>query len=82
MYSKTDNSHQSGGLKNYKKLMVVTHFLLASDLEDQYVDFLKDLLNENDPEWADFTEEILEDIQLYEITDEDIKNALKVPCIC
>lgn len=85
MYSKIDSDHQAlDGLKIYKKLMVATEFLLSSDLEEQYVEFLKSLLG--DEEWEEFTEEILETLEQYEIKDDDIREAMskliKVPVIC
>jgi hypothetical protein len=64
-----------------RKLMIATEFILHSDLEDQYVEFLQDLLVEND--WLDFQAEILEDIFQYQITDTEIhnniKNLVKIP---
>ncbi|TWE06426.1 hypothetical protein FB550_102448 [Neobacillus bataviensis] len=77
--SKVENNHliYTDGLKNLKRLMVVQHWLMSSNLEDHYVEFLKEMVSNLDTEWIDFKDVILEEIELYEITQEDVQQELK-----
>ncbi|HHW36241.1 MAG TPA: hypothetical protein GXX18_02945 [Bacillales bacterium] len=56
--------------KLYKKIMILTEFLLDKNLEDEYVDYLYSIKNKS--EWADFNEEIDNAIEEFEITDQQI----------
>ncbi|MFP5111857.1 hypothetical protein ACSU64_05695 [Bacillaceae bacterium C204] len=87
--SKAENSHlmYTDGLKNLKRLMVVQHWLMSSNLEDHYVEFLQQMVSNLDSEWLDFKEEILEEIDIYEITQDEIhqemNNFIKTkPLVC
>ncbi|WP_419955915.1 hypothetical protein ACN6MT_11240 [Neobacillus niacini] len=76
--SRLDSNHQiyTDGLKNLKRLMVVSEFIMSSDLEDQYLNFLKEIIS--DKEWLEYKDEILEEIEIYEITDEEITQELQM----
>jgi hypothetical protein len=83
--SRLDSNHQiyTDGLKNLKRLMVVSEFIMSSDLEDQYLNFLKEIIS--DTEWLEFKDEIVEEINIYELTDEEITQEMssfvKVPLL-
>ncbi|MEC1780047.1 hypothetical protein [Schinkia azotoformans] len=57
----------------YKKIMILTEFLLDQNLEDEYVDYLYSIKNKS--VWADFKEEINTAIAEFEINDKQIKEA-------
>ncbi|MEC1697733.1 hypothetical protein [Schinkia azotoformans] len=57
----------------YKKIMILTEFLLDQNLEDEYVDYLYSIKNKSI--WADFKEEINTAIAEFEITDQQINEA-------
>jgi hypothetical protein len=71
------SSHQANNkeLVLMRKFMIATEFILHSDLEDQYVEFLYDLLN--DSNWSEFHPEIQATIEQFEITEIEITNAIK-----
>jgi hypothetical protein len=71
------SSHQANNkeLVLMRKFMIAAEFILHSDLEDQYVEFLKDLLQ--DDIWSDFQDEILATLEEYQITEIEITNAIK-----
>lgn len=62
-------------LNIYKRLMVMSEFIIASDLEDRYVSYLRKMLNESD--WEEFREEILSEIELYGISEEQIHHEIE-----
>ncbi|MFS0776053.1 hypothetical protein ABC255_08615 [Neobacillus sp. 3P2-tot-E-2] len=71
--SKTDSSHQNynDGLTNTKKLILMSEFILDMSLEDEYAQYLQNLLDKK--EWFDFQQEIKETICEYGITLDEIE---------
>lgn len=70
-----DSSTQyTNNLENYKKLMLMTEFILGG-LEDDYVSFLKGTLN--CPEWIEFNNTIKGQIEMFEITEEQIQQGIR-----
>lgn len=71
------SSHQANyndGFINTKKLIMMSEFILENSFEEQYVAFLKKILQMD--EWQEFQNEIKETINEYEITQDDIHQAM------
>lgn len=60
------------GILNTQRMMILTEFILANDLEDLYVQHLKQLKQQ--PEWNHFEPVIAETIAEFEIPEEEIRN--------
>ncbi|MEC1155625.1 hypothetical protein [Cytobacillus horneckiae] len=68
-------------LLNTQRMILLTDFILSSNLEEQYLQHLRGL--QRNTEWQEFYPVIAESIQEYDISDEDIYQAIpaliKVP---
>ncbi|WP_404443515.1 hypothetical protein LG307_14920 [Sutcliffiella horikoshii] len=62
-------------LSTYKKLHIMTEFILAQDLEDNFVLFLKQI--QFHPDFVGMHQEITQLINEYEITDTEIQQTMK-----
>ncbi|WP_080845597.1 hypothetical protein [Cytobacillus gottheilii] len=65
----------SDGILNTQRMMILTEFILANDLEDLYVQHLKQLNQQ--AEWDHFKPVIQETIAEFEITEEEIQETMK-----
>ena len=75
----------SDGLTNTKYLMLMSSFIMEMSFEEMFVDFLKELLEDDKSECKDFKEEVEQLITEYEITSEqiecEIKKLIKIPVV-
>ncbi|MGD6831401.1 hypothetical protein ACQCT5_04525 [Sutcliffiella halmapala] len=62
-------------LSTYKKLHIMTEFILSSNNEDHFVLFLKEL--QYHPDFIGMHQEITQLINEYEITDTEIQQTMK-----
>ncbi|WBL16342.1 hypothetical protein [Sutcliffiella sp. NC1] len=62
-------------LSTYKKLHIMTEFILSNNHEDSFVLFLKEL--QYHPDFIGMNEEITSLINQYEITDTEIQQTMK-----
>ncbi|WP_203289828.1 hypothetical protein [Metabacillus sp. cB07] len=68
-------------LMNQMQILIRTEYILRTNQEDLYAEFLVNLVNE--PEFMEFTHVIKEDIKAFGISDEEIQHeiAAMVPAI-
>lgn len=65
---------QKQNLMNQMQLIIRTEYILRTNQEDQYTEFLKGLTSESD--FVEFTPAIEDDIKLFGITEEEIQDAI------